>query len=66
MAGRLCYLVVKNGFIVHETYRRGHTQSSLHPGFRRVSKSLHLPRQHSSPTRVAAPLWRVVPGAAEK
>jgi hypothetical protein len=30
MTDRLCFVVVKNGRIVHETYRRGHTESSLH------------------------------------
>ena len=33
MGDRLCYLVIKNGLIVHETYRRGHTESSLHAGW---------------------------------
>lgn len=39
MTDRLCYLVVKNGYIVHETYRRGHTESSLHAGWS-TTKSL--------------------------
>jgi CubicO group peptidase (beta-lactamase class C family) len=39
MSDRLCYIVVKNGKIVHETYRRGHTESSLHAGWS-TTKSL--------------------------
>jgi hypothetical protein len=31
MAGRLCYIVVKNGFLIHETYRRGHTEVVASP-----------------------------------
>lgn len=39
MNDRLCYIVVKNGYIVHETYHRGHTESSLHTGWS-TTKSL--------------------------
>jgi len=33
VGGRVCYLVVKNGKIVHETYRGGWTDSSTREGF---------------------------------
>eukprot|EP00756_Hemistasia_phaeocysticola_P000614 Hpha_TRINITY_DN10451_c0_g2::TRINITY_DN10451_c0_g2_i1::g.193440::m.193440 len=33
VGGRVCYLVVKNGKIVHETYRGGWTESSTREGF---------------------------------
>jgi hypothetical protein len=29
MAGRQCFMVVKDGYIVKETYRLGHTESSV-------------------------------------
>eukprot|EP01052_Picozoa_sp_SAG31_P055620 SAG31_NODE_15461_length_754_cov_0.865649_1_plen_49_part_10 len=39
MTGRQCFMVVKNGYIVKETYRRGHTESSVRTAAS-VTKSL--------------------------
>ena len=39
MAGRQCFMVVKDGFIVKEAYRLGHTESSVRSAAS-VTKSL--------------------------